>query len=150
MELIALEEEALQKREEILKEREIKIREAKLQERKEIESLVDKLSLETERKSKLKGFINNEMNVRKGYPSLSHFLYTLRQIGQNKEHLVQLADILIDYTPEKGLSLDRIENKIKASTTSKLREKIDAIAVIPNSQDRKNKMPKETKFDWDK
>lgn len=149
LELIVLEEEQLKKADEALTVREEKLRQDKEQERKEISQLVESLSIEGERKSKLKGFINNEMNVRKGYPSTSHFLYTLRQIGQNKEHLVQLADILMDYTAEKGLSLDRITNKATSDSTSKIKEKLDSISFSPGNNNT-IKPKTNNQFDWDK
>lgn len=149
LELIALEEEQLKKADEVLLAREEKLRQDKEQERKEISQLVEAMPIETDRKSKLKGFINNEMNVRKGYPSTSHFLYTLRQIGQNKEHLVQLADILMDYTADKGLSLDRITNKVTSSSTSKIKEKLDSISFSPGNNNT-IKPKTNNQFDWDK
>jgi hypothetical protein len=150
LELIALEEEYLAEQEAKLVEREKEIRQQKEIERKEIEKIVENLSIEPERKSKLKGFINNEMNVRKGYPSMNYFLYTLRLIGQNKDHMVQLADILLDYSPEKGLTLDSIKKSINTKSASVLKEKLDSVSFAPNQTSTPQTNPKSNQFDWDK
>jgi hypothetical protein len=150
LELITLEEEYLQEEEKKLQEREIQLRQQKETERKEVEKIVDNLSIEPERKSKLKGFINNEMNVRKGHPSTNHFLYTLRLIGQNREHMIQLADILLDYNPEKGLTLDSIKKSATTKAASNIKEKLDAISLSPSQTSTPQTNPKSNQFDWDK
>lgn len=71
------------------------------------------------RKNKVKGFFHNRLNV--GGQETTEFNYTIQRIFENPEHLVQLADMLTDYDPKKGISTARLEKKGANKETTKFR-----------------------------
>ena len=85
------------------------------------------------------------------YNDVPKFNKVLQSIRENKEHLIQLADILMDYDPKKGISTERIEKQVATKRNTSLKE-----AIETKIKDPKNKVgggsinQKSNNFDWEK
>lgn len=75
--------------------------------------------LDDTRRNKVKGFFHNRLRV--GDVETTEFNYTVERIFNNPEHLAQLADLLTDYDPKKGISTKRIEQKGATKETTKFK-----------------------------
>jgi cell fate (sporulation/competence/biofilm development) regulator YmcA (YheA/YmcA/DUF963 family) len=75
--------------------------------------------LDDTRRNKVKGFFHNRLNV--GGVETTEFNYTVERIFNNPEHLAQLADLLTEYDPKKGISTKRIEQKGATKETTKFK-----------------------------
>lgn len=104
------------------------------------------LEVDSARKNKLKAFLFNPIKV--DNESTTHYAYTIKRILSDPKHLVQLADILTDYDPQKGINLERFEKRIKTKNTQSvqnlIREQLDKKPVVKGT----NKSAKED-FDWE-
>lgn len=80
--------------------------------------------LDDNRRTKVKGFFFNRLTVNGGEPT-TEFNHTIQQIFSNPEHQAQLADILLDYDPKKGLSTKRFEQKGATKETTKFKTLIE-------------------------
>ena len=81
--------------------------------------------IEDKRKSPLKNFIFNA--VRKEDGKATDFQRVLNQIQTNPEHLVQLADLLMDYDSKKGLKYERFQKKATTKVTEDLKSKLEQV-----------------------
>lgn len=108
--------------------------------------------IDAARKNKVKGFFYNRLNV--GGQETTEFNYTIQRIFQNPEHLAQLADMLTDYDPKKGISTARIEKKgatretanFKNLLTDKLKSKPKASHTGATSNEPPNFLEKFTEL----
>ena len=74
--------------------------------------------------------------------------YTLSSILKNPQHVVQLADLLLEYTPEKGITTTRIEQKVKTKATESLRTLVDKQLSSERAKSRKTATPPKQTFNW--
>lgn len=89
-----------------------------------IRSVIDKVGyIENTRKNSIKNFMFN--TIRKSDGILTDYQRTLQNIQSNPEHLAQLADLLMDYDKEKGISYNRFERKAKTTLTRDLKTHLD-------------------------
>jgi hypothetical protein len=79
--------------------------------------------VEAKRKPNLKNFIFNP--VRKNDGMRSEFQRVLASIQSNPNHLIQLADLLMDYNKEKGLAYERFEKKAETKLTQSLKTNLN-------------------------
>jgi hypothetical protein len=79
--------------------------------------------VDVKRKSPLKNFIFNP--VRKSDGMHSEFQRVLSSIQNNPSHLIQLADLLMDYDKAKGLAYERFEKKAETKLTQSLKENLN-------------------------
>lgn len=99
--------------------------------------------IEPARKNNIKNFMFNP--VRRGDGVLTDYQRTLQNIQTNPEHLAQLADLLLDYDKEKGISYSRFEKKAKTTLTKDLKRHLDQTVAdkVPSlsikNKDNKNK-----------
>lgn len=108
--------------------------------------------LDNTRRNKVKGFFHNRLNV--GGVETTEFNYTVERIFNNPEHLAQLADLLTDYDPKKGISTKRIEqkgatketNNFKTLLTEKLNSKPKASHTGATSNEPPNFLEKFTEL----
>ena len=137
-----LEEEAVQALDELkaveqqernaLAEQEEAARQAALNEWKErrdnLSNLIESSSfIEKDRKGKVKAYLFNELKHGSGEYT-TQFDSTLRAISQNPEHLVQLADLLLDsYDSKKGFNLERFTQKTASKAVKNIRQRLEAI-----------------------
>lgn len=80
------------------------------------------------RKGKVKAFLFNP--VTRNQVQDTDFNRALNSIYTNPEHLVQLADLLYDYDPKKGLNLERFKKAQKSTAAKKLKEKLESIEDV--------------------
>jgi len=99
------------------------------------------------RKAKLKAFVVNEVYTDRSKAPVTELVQVLRMINSNPEHYVQLADILMDYSPEKGIDYDRLTKKLNTKITSSLKDKLDDTAIVPKGKQIRKKIEEE--FNWD-
>lgn len=99
------------------------------------------------RKAKLKAFVVNEVYTDRSRAPVTELMQVLRMINNNPEHYVQLADILMDYSPEKGIDYDRLTKKLNTKITSSLKDKLDDTAIVPKGKQIRKKIEEE--FNWD-
>jgi hypothetical protein len=79
--------------------------------------------IEEPRKQPLKNFIFNA--VRKEDGKATDFQRALNQIQTNPEHLIQLADLLMDYDKKDGLKYQRFESKAITRVNKDLKAKLE-------------------------
>lgn len=79
---------------------------------------------ESTKQSKIEAMLFNP--VRYEDSVTTEFNYYLNKISSNPKHLVQLADLLSDYSPEKGFNLERFENRVVTNKTKSLKALIDS------------------------
>lgn len=75
------------------------------------------------RQPKLESFLFNQ--IKKGDKVKTPFNFTLEQIGATPEHLVQLADILLDYNPTTGFNMSRLEQRVATKQVNNLKDIIE-------------------------
>jgi len=115
--------------------------------RQQIQSLIDEAEfIKTNRKNKVKAFIFNEQTNSQGQRD-TQFRSTIVQIASNPEHLVQLADLLLDYDPKTGISLDRFKSAAQSSATKTLKEKLEEAASAKSKVSGKGGRHKVDNFD---
>lgn len=96
-------------------------REAEIQTRNELLSTIDSAEfIPKDRKNKVKGFMFSETNSQ---PKMD---VMMNSIFSNKEHVVQLADLILDcYDPKKGFTLeDRFTKKATSKALNDFRSKM--------------------------
>lgn len=127
-----------------------KQREEKLQERKKLfHELVDsKDDIQETRKGKVKAFLTN-LQWSKGQQPSTMFDRTIRKVFQKPEHVVQLADLLMDYSEEDGFNYERFVKKASTEATTKVKKEIDK-HTKGKPQGRTAPPGNITKFDWKK
>jgi hypothetical protein len=105
-------------------------------------------NIPTERKQKVQNFIINKVTLSNGM-QVNGLVKALNELGKNPEHVVQLADILLDYDPNKGLDLNRFVALGKSQKTKEIKKQLD-----DTTRDRKiggRRGSRATKgFDWEK
>lgn len=81
----------------------------------------------------------------------TEFNYYLNKIATNPKHLVQLADLLTDYSPDKGFNLERFEKRAQTKKTQILRALLDS-KIDPRKQTSQGSFssPKGETFPFDK
>ena len=120
------------------------------QAQKEIETLkstIQTTNLDDTRKRRVEAFMLQP--IKEGTQVTTSFDKALDQILNNPQHLVQLADILADYHPSKGIDLNRIETKIKTQNNKTFKQLLNE--SVNNSKPTGNSTRRKTKedFDWD-
>lgn len=103
--------------------------------------------LDDARKAKLKAFVVNEVYTDRSKAPVTELVQVLRMINNNPEHYVQLADVLMDYSPEKGIDYDRLTKRLNTKITSSLKDKLDDTAIVPKGKQIRKKIEEE--FNWD-
>ena len=117
------------------------------EQRKQIQSLIDEAEfIKTNRKGKVKAFIFNALTNSQGQQD-TQFRSTIAQIASNPEHLVQLADLLLDYDPKTGISLERFKSAAQSSATKSLKEKLEEAASAKSKVSGKGGRRKADDFD---
>jgi len=101
---------------------------------------------EKPRQPKLESFLFNQ--IKRGDEVKTPFNFTLAQIGNTPEHLVQLADILLDYDPAKGFNMSRFEQRASSKNVNNLKDIIEQ-KLSPKSKlsSSSTSLVKED-FDW--
>lgn len=104
--------------------------------------------IESARKNKVKSFLFNLSGTNDNVST--QFDRVLLSISSNKEHLTQLADILLDYDLNKGFNMERFYKKGSSQATKGLRDKLEDL-----SSNTKTKVTgttskvHENQFDWE-
>lgn len=125
----AYEEMLSQKRkylEDVYRKREEERRKAEEENLRQMELLKKTLetsSLHPSRRSKLEDFIFRPRRTSDGTqkPAIA---IVLEEISKNPNHFIELAEILLSYTPSKGFDLSSLERKVASSVTAKLKKSL--------------------------
>lgn len=112
--------------------------------RAELITAVSNQIKDSKRQNKVKAFLVNVSTTPEG--TNTEFGRAISNIAKNPEHLAQLADILLDYDPTKGLSFDRIKSKLTSEATSTLQQKLEEAANKTKVSGKGTKVPT-PKFD---
>lgn len=83
------------------------------------------------RRQKVRSFFFSP--IKKDNGQTTAFNLTIQNILANPSHQAQLADLLLDYSPSEGFTLERFEKRVKGKTTTLLKEEIDR-ALSPKSK----------------
>lgn len=75
------------------------------------------------RREKVRSFFFSP--IKKDNQQTTAFNVTVQNILTNPEHQAQLADLLLDYSPQQGFSLERFEKRVKARATSSFKDDLD-------------------------
>lgn len=127
--------------------------ETERQQRENFENLIKSNSeIAKPRKSRLRNFIINKSRKRGEAQYSTELSRTLTKLAQNPEHVIQLGDLLLDYSPEKGINLERLQDKKSSKKTKEVLSRLDKILdpktntrTGSSSYDRK----KRNSFNWD-
>lgn len=117
-------------------------------ETEKLTSLIDESkSFDEARKNRLKTFMFVPVN--NGQTRATQLATTMQQVTSNPEHLIQLADILADYNPKSGFSMDRIKKQLKTQTNQSFKDYLHS-KVDPKSQMKGGIQQKpENDVNWD-
>lgn len=86
-----------------------------------------------ERKNKVVAFMNNEVTRRDGVKT--DFVRKLAQVSQSPEHLVQLADLLLDsYDPKVGFDFSRYSKQSSTKKIDSFQKNLDNIFKTTQSR----------------
>jgi hypothetical protein len=148
-ELITMEAQARKefdkKQDELMKDR---LQREKDERQQYINTIKSNENIPNDRKQKLQNFIINKMTVGNGM-QVNGLVKALNDLGKNPDHVVQLADLLLDYDPKKGINLDRFISMGKSQKTKEIKKQLD-----DTTRDRKiggRRGSRATKgFDWEK
>lgn len=89
----------------------------------------EQINLPKEKKQRVVDAIMKPVRTQGGYET-TEFNMILNTVQSNPEHIIQLASLLVDYSPEKGFSLDKITSKKENTKAVKnFREKLAALDV---------------------
>ena len=147
-ELIAMQTAEQQELELKLKQQEVKAKEDNLKWKQDrLKVIQETPQLEDTRKNKLKAFVLNEVYMDRSKSPITELQMVIRQINSNPDHYVQLADILMDYSPEKGIDLERLKIKLNTKAATNLKDKLDSVPSLPKGKQLKTKI--EEDFNWD-
>lgn len=147
-ELVALQEEEKQKIEEALTKREKDNLKTALEvKQKRVEAINKLQDIEEGRRKKLIAFVANDVyvNGRNQVPT-TEINNHIQSIARNPEHLAQLANLLVDYDPEKGIVLDRIVAKLSTQKAEDIKNKLDTKSGLPKGAQTRKKVEEE--FNW--
>jgi len=149
-ELIQLQEEKKSEVEKNLSELESNRAKQAAQERKVFETIIDEdQTVPKESKSKLKAFLNNRQISSKDNSITSNFSRSLRAAIKNPKHLVQLADILMDYDEANGFSFDKLVQRKGTDKLRKIKKNIEEV-IDPKTGSVKTSSPKtKESFNWE-
>jgi hypothetical protein len=147
-ELVAIQEEEKQKIEaELDKKQKDNLRTALEVKQKRVEAINKLGDVEESRRKKLVAFVANDLylNGRNQSPTteINHYI---QSIARNPEHLAQLANLLVDYDPEKGIVLDRIVAKLSTKKAEDIKNKLDTKSGLPKGAQTRKKVEEE--FNW--
>ncbi len=147
-ELVALQEEEKQKLEaELDKKQKENLRTALEVKQRRVEAINKLDDVEESRRKKLVAFVANDLylNGRNQAPTteINHYI---QSIARNPEHLAQLANLLVDYDPEKGIVLDRIVAKLSTKKAEDIKNKLDTKSGLPKGAQTRKKVEEE--FNW--
>lgn len=84
------------------------------------------------RKSKVKAFLFNIQEFEGGNKE-TQFNRVLKNIASNPEHLVQMADLLLDYDNKKGFTLDRFTRRAATKGAKTLKDQLQSITNNRNN-----------------
>lgn len=98
------------------------------------------------RRNKVRTFFFNPVKTQQG--ETTAFNATISSILSNPEHQAQLADLLLDYDPEKGFTTDRFEKRVKSKATQSFQQLMHD-KINPKTKVKGNSAKPQTDFDWD-
>ena len=110
-------------------------------------AIVDTQFIPGKRKNKVKAFMFNEIS-RDGNTN-TDYNRVLSQISSKPEHVVQLADILMDYSTEKGFSMERFERRGKSKANTSFRKSLEAKIDPKSKVSGKSNIKPEENVDWE-
>lgn len=97
------------------------------------------------RKAKVRSFMFDPIQINS--TSTTAYNYAVQSILANPEHQAQLADILLDYNPEKGFDLERLERRVRTKASKSFQELLEQ-KLDPKSK-TKGSVGKDRKVDFD-
>jgi hypothetical protein len=113
-------------RQRLLQEDQARINEEKTRYEQQVElinSNIEKYKAEDARKNKIKSMFFNPIKGDDGN-ELTVFSHKINNIVKNPEHLVQLADLLLEYDSSKGFDFDRLQALHQTKKVKTLKELI--------------------------
>jgi type II secretory pathway pseudopilin PulG len=137
----ALEEQQRQQRE--------AAEEAQRQQREALDEAIQKSSdVQGRRKNSIRAFLFNP--IKRGSNVDTDFNRKFNAIASNPEHMVLLADLLYDYSPEKGFNFSRYESKGKNKAAKDIKKALDQKLNSTVVKGRKTPTPQPDKVtDWE-
>jgi len=129
----------------------VQAQQEQLEERNRLSTSVDSLDIEDARKSKLKAFMLNVSTTSNSDTPSTQFSKVINSIQNNKDHLVQLGEILLDYDPQKGFNLDRVEKKASSKAANQLQKKLQQLNSNTKTkvQGASSKILDSSNLDWE-
>lgn len=120
--------------------------------KEKVDSLVNAIesssAIHPSRRSKLRAFFFSPVKLEDGNATTG-FNYTIDAIMQNPEHQAQLADLLLEYDPKKGFSLERFEKRVASKAAKSFQETLTEKLDSPIKTSASKTTPQSSsKFDW--
>jgi len=109
-----------------------------------LNSTIEEYTTDTKYKNKLKGFFFNEVYSPEG--TTTEFSKVVSSILTNPAHTIQLADVLINYDPKKGIDFARFETKGASKANQSLRTLLSTATTKTN---KSNQAPLKEDFNWE-
>lgn len=114
-----------------------------------IKTIQELPEINSRRKNSLQAFIYNP--ITRGDRTDTDLNRAIANIQANPSHFVQLADILMDYNPEKGFDLSRFEKRGESSAATKFQKKLEESLSDVTSAVRRGKTtaPAKNDVNWE-
>jgi hypothetical protein len=112
-------------------------------------SIDNSSTIHPQRKHKVKSFFFEPVQI--GQNTTTQFNHVIQTILQNPAHQAQLGDILLEYDPEKGFILDRLEKKVKTKAAQGFRQLIEeTLGAKPKGGKSSTTPQSKTSIDWER
>lgn len=136
-----------------LEEQQRQQKEAELEKAKEQRDALDEAIqsssvVQGRRKNSIRAFLFNP--IKRGSQTETDFNRKFNAIASNPEHMVMLADLLYDYSPEKGFNFSRYESKGKNKAAKDIKKALDQRLNTTIAKGRRTPEPTPDKVtDWE-
>lgn len=111
-----------------------------------INSSIASIDTDASRKNKLRAFFFNEVEL--DNRKATEFDLVINSIKSNPSHMVQLADILLEYTSKDGFNMERFTKKGETKAT-KTFEKLLEQKLDPKTKSTRDTIKAAEDFNWD-
>lgn len=110
-------------------------------------AIKDSSFIHAKRKPKVTAFMFNE--VTRGDSTTTDYNRVLGEISSNPEHIIQLADILMNYDGSKGFDMTQYEKRGKTKSNSSFRKSLESNIDPKTVLSGKGSVVPDDKVDWE-
>lgn len=108
------------------------IRAQEEQEKANIYNAIDTRVTDKTRAAQIKNFVYQPVTTKEGQTTKLN--QVIQAISSNPEHFTQLADLLYDYDPKKGINLTKVEKEVRAQGVKSFKELVqEKVKPVPSA-----------------